>query len=258
MRVCSIEGCNEKYFCKNMCRNHYARYIYKIKHPKKPERKCCFEGCQNKHYRSGYCSFHFSRLVGKYKRTRDEIQNRKCELEECERKHYAKGLCSKHYQEKTKKKERKKRGICSIEGCNNKHSAKGLCKKHYDSLMKDDTVRKAKITLYRQKYKQTENGKEQRRKAKEKRRAKEKNSVVIGNFTNKEIFLRDYFICSICGLPVDQTLTFPNRLSASLDHSVPLSKGGEHSAQNVTCTHLTCNVRRGNRPLKNNFDGASI
>ena len=98
---------------------------------------------------------------------------RVCSIEGCERKHYAKGLCSKHYQEKTKKKERKKRGICSIDGCGNKHSAKGLCKKHYDSFMKDDKNRRLKVSIYRQKYKQTENGKEQRRKDKEKRRAKE-------------------------------------------------------------------------------------
>ena len=148
--------------------------------------------------------------------------------------------------------------VCSVEGCDKKFLCKNMCKKHYDSFMKDNKIRKAKITLYRQKYKQTEKGKEQRRKDREKRRAKEKNAVVIGSFTNKEIFLRDYFICSICGLPVDQTLVFPNKLSASLDHSVPLSKGGEHSSQNVTCTHLTCNVRRGNRPLKNSFEGASI
>lgn len=259
MRVCSIEGCTSKHFCKGMCRSHYTKYTYRLKHPIKPERLCNVEGCDEKHHRSGYCKIHFSRLIGKHKTTKEEAQKRKCTVEGCTRKHYAKGLCSKHYQKmkKGKRKEKEKRS-CSVEGCKGKHSARGLCKKHYDSFMRNDESRKEKVNGYRNKFRNTEKGKEQRRRLKEKRRARQRNVPVIGDFTNKEIFVRDSYVCSICGLLIDPSLKFPNRLSASLEHSVPISKGGPHSEENVTCSHLTCNVKRGNRELKYSFEGAGI
>jgi 5-methylcytosine-specific restriction endonuclease McrA len=36
-------------------------------------------------------------------------------------------------------------------------------------------------------------------------------------------------------------------MSATLDHVVPISVGGEHTRENVRCAHLRCNARRGNR-----------
>jgi len=45
--------------------------------------------------------------------------------------------------------------------------------------------------------------------------------------------------------PVDAELRFPDPLSASLDHVLPLARGGRHTRENVRLTHLRCNVRRG-------------
>lgn len=42
-------------------------------------------------------------------------------------------------------------------------------------------------------------------------------------------------------------LVYPNPLSASLDHVVPLAWGGEHTAANVQLAHLKCNVAKGAR-----------
>lgn len=61
------------------------------------------------------------------------------------------------------------------------------------------------------------------------------------------IFDRDGWACGICELPVDPELRHPDRMSASLDHVQPLSLGGTHTRDNVRCSHLTCNIRRGNR-----------
>lgn len=66
-------------------------------------------------------------------------------------------------------------------------------------------------------------------------------------FTKREIYDRDGWICGICEQPVDPTLKYPHPHSASLDHVVPLSLDGEHTRDNVRCSHLTCNVARGNR-----------
>ena len=49
-------------------------------------------------------------------------------------------------------------------------------------------------------------------------------------------------VCAICGQPIDKRLKFPNPLSPSIDHIIPVSKGG-HPAdiQNLQLTHLKCN-----------------
>lgn len=67
-------------------------------------------------------------------------------------------------------------------------------------------------------------------------------------FDPREIYERDHWTCGICNGSVDPTLEHPHPLSASLDHVIPVSLGGDHTRANTRCTHLTCNVRRGNRP----------
>lgn len=52
---------------------------------------------------------------------------------------------------------------------------------------------------------------------------------------------RDNWICNICGIFVDKSLKYPNPMSASLDHIIPLSKGGTHDENNVHISHLKCN-----------------
>lgn len=61
------------------------------------------------------------------------------------------------------------------------------------------------------------------------------------------IYERDGWMCQLCGEPVDPALIFPDRLSATLDHIVPLSLGGTHDPSNVQLAHLGCNSAKGNR-----------
>jgi len=42
-------------------------------------------------------------------------------------------------------------------------------------------------------------------------------------------------------------LAWPDPGSKSIDHILPLSKGGSHSQENVQWAHLVCNTRKGNR-----------
>ena len=62
-----------------------------------------------------------------------------------------------------------------------------------------------------------------------------------------EVYARDKYRCHICGDRVDMALTFPDPMSHSLDHVVPLSRGGTHEPANASLAHLGCNVRKGNR-----------
>lgn len=62
----------------------------------------------------------------------------------------------------------------------------------------------------------------------------------------EEIAERDAWRCHLCGLEVPK-VAWPDRLSPSLDHVVPLSKGGAHDPSNVRLAHLTCNAAKGPR-----------
>ena len=50
-------------------------------------------------------------------------------------------------------------------------------------------------------------------------------------------------------MKVDKDLMWPDPMSASLDHIVPLSRGGTHTLDNVQLAHLACNERKHNSKL---------
>lgn len=67
------------------------------------------------------------------------------------------------------------------------------------------------------------------------------------NFTREEVFERDGWVCSLCGDPIDPELAHPHPRSASLDHVVPMARGGGHVKANTAAAHLVCNLSKGAR-----------
>lgn len=58
------------------------------------------------------------------------------------------------------------------------------------------------------------------------------------SLTRKNILIRDNYICQYCGRKFP-----PSRLS--LDHVVPVSRGGDQTWTNVVCACFECNGRKG-------------
>lgn len=87
-----------------------------------------------------------------------------------------------------------------------------------------------------------------RNRAKYHRRAASKRKAPAERFPRKEIYERDHWQCGLCGKRVDKRLKPPHLMSASLDHIVPLAKGGAHTRQNVQCAHWLCNTRKSAGP----------
>lgn len=55
-------------------------------------------------------------------------------------------------------------------------------------------------------------------------------------------------ICGICGKPVDKTLKSPHPLSATVDHIIPLDKGGHPTdLSNLQLAHRCCNREKSNK-----------
>lgn len=60
--------------------------------------------------------------------------------------------------------------------------------------------------------------------------------------------LRDQPICWLCGQAIDRLLPWPDPMSASVDHVVPLAMGGSPTdVANLRAAHLRCNSARGKR-----------
>jgi len=96
---------------------------------------------------------------------------------------------------------------------------------------------KGKITS--QKYRQSEKGRAARLRARTKRRVTL--GVVASTLTAeewREIKKQYQYRCVYCG----------QKLSLTIEHAVPISKGGTHTKNNVVPACFQCNSRRGNNP----------
>lgn len=65
--------------------------------------------------------------------------------------------------------------------------------------------------------------------------------------TLKRVMKRDGGICKLCGKPVDITDRNGKGIGnkyPTVDHIIPISKGGSHTWQNVQLTHMICNARK--------------
>lgn len=74
------------------------------------------------------------------------------------------------------------------------------------------------------------------------------------NITLDALIERDGGICYLCGGEVEERRKFKRgqprgdmRFYPSVDHVVPISRGGEHTWENVKLAHRSCNSRKGGR-----------
>ena len=62
-------------------------------------------------------------------------------------------------------------------------------------------------------------------------------------FNRQNIFVRDHFTCQYCAKKLSEK-------KLTVDHVVPLSKGGTHEWSNVVAACGTCNNKKGNKSLE--------
>lgn len=80
-----------------------------------------------------------------------------------------------------------------------------------------------------------------KRHAKQVRRATQQAANAVGRI---HIFTRDHWVCQLCGLPTDQSVVVPHPSAPTIDHVIPIVRGGAHTADNLQTAHFICNTRK--------------
>ena len=89
-----------------------------------------------------------------------------------------------------------------------------------------------------------ERARKNKRQAMRRRRARLRDAEIIP-YEEDLIFERDNWVCGICMEPIDPTVDghyAPDR--RSIDHIIPISKGGGDTPDNVQAVHLRCNWKK--------------
>ena len=73
-------------------------------------------------------------------------------------------------------------------------------------------------------------------------------------YLRDEIFARDGWVCGICDEPIDPQVQWPDPACATIDHIVPLSRGGDDTPANVQAAHGSCNYGKCDRVAREDED----
>lgn len=71
--------------------------------------------------------------------------------------------------------------------------------------------------------------------------------VFVAPVERERIFGRDKWRCYRCGCALSRTRTVPHPQAPTIDHLVPLTRGGTHEPANVRACCYRCNCIKGNR-----------
>lgn len=91
-----------------------------------------------------------------------------------------------------------------------------------------------------------EHKREQKHKDEQVRRARKRNSFVA-NVYRKKIFKRDGHRCHICKGKTNPNAVVPDPKAPTIDHLIPLSRGGTHEPSNVATACFMCNCIKSDR-----------
>lgn len=70
---------------------------------------------------------------------------------------------------------------------------------------------------------------------------------------NKKKIFATQTVCALCGRPVDFSLKYPDPMCATVDHIVPIDRGGHPSdIDNLQLAHLTCNRAKADKLQQEN------
>lgn len=227
-RTCSVEDCDKTRWARGWCTNHYQLWRRNGAPGRvKGTRSCSVDGCDRPHGSRGYCNGHYARwqATGEAGTTalraaRRPVVNGRKQCSACDEwkpiDAYSKspsgagGVATKCR-------------LCAAEASRAWFAANP----DYRAAWRSSN---AQLVL---------DGVHRRRAA----RASTPHEAI----DHAVVFERDGFMCRLCDEPLDMAAASGSPLSPTLDHVVPISRGGGHVWGNVQAAHFYCNVSKGNR-----------
>lgn len=85
--------------------------------------------------------------------------------------------------------------------------------------------------------------------ARRRRRARKRKAQRVETVDALVVYRRDKWVCQLCGEKLDREAKVPDSLAPTVDHIVPLARGGDHTYANTQAAHFICNAKKGDRPL---------
>ena len=222
--------------------------------------KCKYKDCDRIHSAKGYCVKHYY-----YAQRHGLLKRPACKLEDCTAPSFVNGYCNKHnlrYKRHGDPYFRKKAAngetaskVCCVHGCEKNCQVSDYCGLHYHRINKygdpfvkvtkanGEATKESQRLLIRkayQRYSKTPYGRVRKRYSDAKRR-------ILKFGGSPEAISRKGFIelwrqddCGICGEYIDEK-------DKTIDHIIPLSRGGTILLDNMQVAHLKCNLRKSNK-----------
>ena len=89
--------------------------------------------------------------------------------------------------------------------------------------------------------------KKRKRKVVKYNRKKRIRAAFVERVVPNEIYKRDKYICQLCYKPLMMNKKVPHHEAPTVDHVIPIAKGGTHEPNNVQAAHFMCNSLKGDR-----------
>ncbi len=256
MGECKFDDCGSFSWKKGYCPRHYS---HARRHGLLPLPPCKVDGCERPVHGAGLCSMHHHR------RSRHGDENvvlkpangtahlLPCKHEGCGKPSRNRSLCAFHGGYWRRNGLFTKRA-CVVDGCDRfAYEGSEYCNTHKQRFLRygDVNFRKKlangeqtperKREVYRgiwRRYRAKPHGKLRSAFHGASRRLHSGRSAKVTKHEFSELW--NSSTCGICGLPVDDA-------DKTIDHIIPLSRGGTNECSNLQIAHSRCNKRKGNR-----------
>lgn len=268
-RICELPGCEATHYGHGYCRPHYKRfkrYGDPLGWKHQQTETCEVLDCNGKSWARSMCGVHYQR----WRKHGDPLSDHSrkpqtCSIAECGGPVHGYGWCRSHWlrwrEHGDPEWQAPRFDVCIAEGCQKtpRSVTASLCEAHYMRLHRNGTLEVGQCsvcqealprdsTLHRR-YCETcyLDRRRSRGRDYENRRRVAILSRENEHIDSLEIYERDGWKCKLCHRKVNPKLSWPHPKSASLDHIIPIAKGGTHLRTNVHLAHLTCNASKRDR-----------
>lgn len=277
VQSCAVATCEKRSRNNGFCPAHDRRFrLYgdplasAPKRPRARPRTCSIDGCEALTGKvvggaRGWCNMHYTRWArwGDPMSLAPSVDRPPlCSVAGCLRPNKSLGFCKAHYSNLLRHGEPapRKRGevrdgrkICSTCGMDRAVADFGSRPGGLNSACRDcDRIRgqrqrRANPEAARQWAREygRRNAEKRRDYARLRRALKLSGGQPVERIDTAAVMERDHWICGICENRILRSRRWPDRLSASMDHVIPLSLGGGHTYENIQAAHLGCNMAKG-------------